>query len=106
MIDSLEIKDLQKDYLRSRWLDQVLWMEGQAASMRNWHRRLRLTTIIVSGFVPIIISTNFNQENKQPSDWVQVTSTGLSAVVTISSAVWELIVHQVNVGLVNIFHRT
>ncbi len=32
IIDSLEINDQQKHFMRSRWLDQVLWMEGKSDS--------------------------------------------------------------------------
>lgn len=27
LIEALQLSDLQKNFLRSRWLDQVLWME-------------------------------------------------------------------------------
>ncbi len=30
IIDKLELSDIQKHFLRTRWLDQVLWMEGRA----------------------------------------------------------------------------
>ena len=59
LIDDLEIESLHKEYLKSRWLDQVLWMENRATQMRNWHRRLRLTVIVASAIVPILVALNF-----------------------------------------------
>ena len=35
MIDELGLSDLRKQMLRSRWLDQVIWVEGQANRARN-----------------------------------------------------------------------
>ncbi|NJM47449.1 MAG: hypothetical protein HC860_15860 [Alkalinema sp. RU_4_3] len=42
LIDDLKLDPLQKNYLKSRWLDQVLWIENRAVNMRNWYRRLRV----------------------------------------------------------------
>jgi type III secretory pathway component EscS len=88
MIDALDLTDLQKDYLRSRWLDQVLWMESRANTMRNWYRKLRLTTIIVSGFVPVLVSINSSRDQGL-EHWLKVVTVGISAIVTISSAIEE-----------------
>ena len=43
---------LQKHFLRSRWLDHVLWMEGRAGSARDRYYALRLTTVIGGVIVP------------------------------------------------------
>ena len=32
VIDALELSDLQKRFLRSRWLEQLLWQEKKAKS--------------------------------------------------------------------------
>jgi hypothetical protein len=58
LIDALELSDLQKHFLRSRWLDQVIWMEGRADNARNWHYRLRLTVIIGGVIIPALVSLN------------------------------------------------
>lgn len=86
MINSLDIQELQKDYLKSRWLDQVVWMENRANSMRDRHRWFRLTTIIASAIVPILVTINFNQDPKLDK-WLKVATVGLSAIVTVSSAI-------------------
>ncbi len=58
LIDALELPDLQKHFLRSRWLDQVIWMEGKADSTRSWYYRLRLTVIIGGVTIPALVSLN------------------------------------------------
>ena len=58
LIDSLNLTDLQKHCLRSRWLDQILWMEGKANRYRSRYYFLRLTTIIGGVIVPALVSLN------------------------------------------------
>jgi Protein of unknown function (DUF4231) len=86
MIEGLAVTDLQKDYLRSRWLDQVLWMDKRATQMRNWHRWLRITAIVASAAVPILVTLNFNQD-KALDKWLKVGTVVISGVVTVSAAV-------------------
>jgi hypothetical protein len=47
---------LQREFLRARWLDQVLWMEGRAAKARNKYYRLRLVTIVGGVIIPALVS--------------------------------------------------
>ena len=56
LFETLELNDRQKHYLKSRWLDQILWMEGRANDARQRYYQLRLTTIIGGVIVPILIS--------------------------------------------------
>jgi len=58
LIDTLDLTDFQKHCLRSRWLDQILWMEGKANRYRNRYYFLRLTTIIGGVIVPALVSLN------------------------------------------------
>jgi hypothetical protein len=46
LIDQLGITDLQKRFMKSRWLDQLLWLEGRADKSRDYFYKLRLITII------------------------------------------------------------
>lgn len=85
LIDDLKIESLHKEYLKSRWLDQVLWMEDRATQMRTWHRRSRLTVIVASAVVPILVALNFN-EDKAFDKWLKVGAISISALVTVSSA--------------------
>ncbi|MGV0028227.1 DUF4231 domain-containing protein [Phormidesmis priestleyi] len=106
LIDLVELPPLQKEFMRSRWLDQILWMENRAATARNWHRRLRLITIIGGVIIPAFVSlSSFNldalQQVTQPTQTpvnTQVNTTNnyrfffglgafvLSQVVAISAA--------------------
>lgn len=60
MIDLLDLNDLQKHYLRNRWLDQIIWMEGKAGQSRDRYYRLRLITIVGGAVVPALVGLNAN----------------------------------------------
>src|ERR687886_2223849 len=86
LIAALDLSDLQRHFLRSRWLDQVLWMEGRADRARDWYYRLRLTTIIGGVIIPALVSLNIGGAIV----WVIYLITfGLSLLVAISAAVEE-----------------
>jgi len=88
LIETLELSDLQKQFLRSRWLEQVSWMGGRARNARDWYYRLRLTAIIGGIIVPILVGLN-TSDNKNFASYVRWGTVGLGAVVAISSAVEE-----------------
>jgi hypothetical protein len=88
LIETVELSDLQKQFLRSRWLEQISWMGGRARDARNWYYRLRLTAIIGGIIVPILVSLN-TSDNKNFASYVRWGTVGLGAVVAISSAVEE-----------------
>ena len=88
LIETLELSDLQKQFLRSRWLEQISWMGGRARDARNWYYRLRLTAIIGGIIVPILVGLN-TSDNKNFASYVRWGTVGLGAVVAISSAVEE-----------------
>jgi len=85
LIDELELSDMRKHMLRSRWLDQVLWMEHRADWARNWYYRLRLTAIIGGILIPISVTVS----QVAALGWVAWFATGLGALVAISAAVEE-----------------
>ena len=71
LIDTLELSDLQKHCLRSRWLDQISYMEGKANRSQNRYYTLRLTVIIGSVVVLALVSLNtlvFTSSNS--SGWI------------------------------------
>ncbi len=86
-IDTLELNDRQKHYLKSRWLDQLLWMEGKANHARQRYYQMRLTTIIGGVIVPILISLNIN--TKPVDSYLKYFTIALSGMVAISSSVEE-----------------
>ncbi|MBE9177804.1 DUF4231 domain-containing protein [Oculatella sp. LEGE 06141] len=88
LIDELKLEPLQTRFLKSRWLEQVLWMEGRAAYCRDRYYNLRLMTIIGGVLVPILVTlqadsaTNINY-------FFRIGAIGLSGLVAVSSAVEE-----------------
>ena len=56
LIEALDLDEMQKRFLRSRWLDQVIWMEGKAGETQRRHYRLRLTTLVGAIVVPALVS--------------------------------------------------
>ena len=58
IIDALDLTDLEKHFIRSRWLDQVLWMESKAEHARSRHYFFRLTVIILGVIIPVLVGLN------------------------------------------------
>ncbi len=58
MIEMIDLTDLQRYYLRSRWLEQVVWMENKAIEARNRHYFLRRVTLIGGALVPALVGLN------------------------------------------------
>ena len=87
LIEKIELSDLQRQFMKSRWLSQMLWLEGRAQQNRNRYYLLRLLTIIGGVIVPALVSLNINANNVQAiMGWIAF---GLSQVVAISAAVEE-----------------
>ena len=86
LIEALELTELQKRFMRSRWLDQVLWMEGKANHARTWYYTLRLTAIIGGVIVPALVSLNIEG---QAAAWARWGVFLISLLVAISVAVEE-----------------
>lgn len=86
LIDKLEISDLRKEFLKNRWLDQVMWLEGRATKERDRHYKLRLVTIIGGVIVPVMVGLNLDDEI---GTRLRYAALGLSTVVAISAAVEE-----------------
>jgi len=55
IIDELEVHDLQKRFLRDRWLKEILWFEEKAHRNQKRHYALRLVTIVGGVVVPSLV---------------------------------------------------
>ena len=89
IIDQIvDLDDQQKNYLKSRWLDQVLWMDGRANHSRNRYRGFRLTSIILGVIVPILVTANFSKDPKS-EPLLKGSAVVLSSIIAISTAVEE-----------------
>jgi len=89
IIDDLELSDLQKRFLHSRWLDQVLWMEGKADTCQFRYYALRLVAIIGGVIIPALVSLNVR--GATASVLVSWITFFLSLTVAISLAVEEFL---------------
>jgi hypothetical protein len=87
LFEKLELKDIQRHYLRARWLDQVLWMEGRAGQARDRYYKLRLTAIIGGIIIPILVGLNINDPTLNRA--VRWTTVGLGGIVAVTAAVEE-----------------
>ena len=93
----MKLGDVQRHFLRSRWLDQVLWMEGKANFSRARHYLLRVTTIVGGVILPALVSLNINttlkvnniETNTRLRDVIIWSTFGLSQIVAISAAIEE-----------------
>lgn len=93
LIEKIDLSDLQRRFMKNRWLDQVLWLEGRATKNRNRHYTLRLITIIGGVIVPALVSVNSANINDKQQKFREVfawAAFGLSQAVAISAAVEEL----------------
>jgi Protein of unknown function (DUF4231) len=84
LIEELNLSELQGHSLRSRWLDQVLWMESKAKKSQTMYYIVRLTTIIGGVIVPALVSLRLNGEADTVVGWVVFV---ISLLVAISAAV-------------------
>lgn len=87
LIDRLDLSDLRKDFLKNRWLDQLMWLEGRATKERNRHHTLRLITIIGGVIIPALVGSGKGSERWQ--DVLGWSAFGLSQAVAVCAAVEE-----------------
>jgi hypothetical protein len=83
IIEKLHLHVLQKEFLRLRWLDQVLWMEERANNAKVRYYILRLTTIVGGVIIPALISFRVRPEEAIPITSVVFV---VSLLVAISAA--------------------
>jgi len=84
MIDELSLSGLQRRYLRSRWLDQLVWIEGRAGRAQRRYYILRLVTIIGGVTVPALVTLNLKGATGAAATAATWT---VSLLVAISAAV-------------------
>lgn len=89
LFGQLDLTPVQRKFLSSRWLDQVLWMEKKANTCRDRHYRLRLSAIVLGVIVPILIGINVNDENRRLRTAIDVLTISMSATVAVCAAVEE-----------------
>lgn len=86
LIAAIDLRELNKQFLRARWLEQIQWMEQKALDSLWWYRALRLATILGGVMVPALVGLNVND------GWETVTKVltfFISLMVALSAAVEE-----------------
>jgi hypothetical protein len=85
IVDGLDVTEMQKRFLKSRWLDQLLWFEKKSTLNQKRYYTLRLVTIVGGVIVPAIVGINVRADKVAVTlSWVTFS---LSLVVAIAAAV-------------------
>ena len=90
LIDELGLDAAKKRFLVSRWLDQVVWVEGKASRAQKHYYRLRLITVVGAVIVPALVSLNAldaELAGVEVGDLGAVATWVVSLVVAVSAAV-------------------
>jgi hypothetical protein len=85
LIDGLSVDDLEKHYLRARWLEQVLWLEEKSGAAQRRYYGLRLTTVVAGVIVPALVG--LRGITGTASNAVNWLAFGVSLLVAISAAI-------------------
>lgn len=86
LIAAIELPELNKQFLRARWLELVIWMDRKAQESVWWYRRLRLATIIGGVIVPALVSLNVGDD---VAPLIKTLTFIVSLGVALSAAVEE-----------------
>jgi hypothetical protein len=84
LVDSIDLPDHQAQYLRSRWLNQVLWMERAAGRARLRYYTLRLLTVLGAVVIPALVSLDLTANAETAINW---TTFAISLLVAASAAI-------------------
>ena len=90
-IDRLGLDEVQKGFLRGRWLDQVLWMEGAAERAQRRYYALRLIAILAGVAVPSLIGLEIGNVTDKVTIYTYINwlTFGLSFMVAAAVALEE-----------------
>jgi Protein of unknown function (DUF4231) len=83
IVDSLKLSEPEKHFMRSRWLEPLLWMEAAAQRTRKRYYALRGVIALGAVIVPALVSLNVIGAAKTAILWVTF---GVSLVVGMSAA--------------------
>lgn len=84
IIDLVELPEQAKQFLRSRWLNQIDFMERQAYVQQRCYYVFRVAALVGGVIVPALVSLNADGRG---GEWVRWLTFSLSLVVAISVAV-------------------
>lgn len=89
LIDLLEITESQKRFMKSRWLDQLLWFESRAGRANKWSTRFRVTNVVGGVTIPALVSLSLNNNPLGHKFEIGLIAFGLSQIVAIGAALEE-----------------
>ena len=89
MIEAIDVSDLNKQFLRSRWLDQVLWMDRRSERAQKWYYILRLTSITGGIIIPALVSLNLKSQAASTSTFIPWITFAIGLLVAITGTVEE-----------------
>jgi Protein of unknown function (DUF4231) len=84
LIEELDLDEPEKRYLRSRWLDQLVWLEAKAGDAQRKYYGLRVVAIVGGLVVPALVSLNVGSD---VAAWVTWATFALSLIVAIAVAI-------------------
>jgi hypothetical protein len=84
LIGELRLPELSRRFLRSRWLEQLLWAEGRSDQSRNRYYLLRLVTIVGGVLVPALVTLDLTGPTRTAVSWATFV---VSLLVAVSAAV-------------------
>lgn len=86
LIAQIDLPALSREMMRTRWLDQLTWLEGKAHQTQRRYYGLRLTAIVGGVLLPALVSLNVDDGGADVVRWLTF---GLSLVVAVCIAVEE-----------------
>ena len=84
VVAGLELAEDAKRYLVSRWLDQLVWMEGRAGSEQRRYYALRMTAILGGVAIPAMVGW---QLDGTPATLVRTAASALGVAVAGATAI-------------------
>ena len=87
IVDLVELPEPAKQFLRSRWLSQIDFMERQAYVQQRCYYVFRVAALVGGVIVPALVS--FNVDGQPGGGWLRPLTVGMSLAVAISVAVEE-----------------
>src|SRR5262252_5273928 len=87
LIAAAELPELSRHFLRSRWLDQLLWAEGRANSARTRYYLVRVVAIIGGVIVPALVSLNTQPPAAPAIAWLGPTVGWLTFTISLAVAI-------------------
>jgi hypothetical protein len=85
LIDAVGLDDLQKAFLRSRWLSDLRWQDRRARKFQSLYYVFRLVVIVGGVTVPALVALNPTEQMWQ--ERVRWLTFGLSLLVAVAVAV-------------------